>query len=213
MNRSLYWVFSGILVFAAGSCGLHSERGNARQEVAGKSSMKASEAERVEDLWSAYDSEPEVAQSPAEAFPLDEVAAFNANQSERGLVLTLDGSVLFDTDEASLKTGPGFTLDRLAAFMKRYPDRILMIEGHTDSTGEDPYNMVLSLHRANAVRRALVARGMDENRIRTIALGENFPVAANDSTTGQQLNRRVEIVLSDKEGLFSPAAQRVAATQ
>jgi outer membrane protein OmpA-like peptidoglycan-associated protein len=142
----------------------------------------------------------------------EELAWGLIDESQGGQVLTLRGDVLFETGEDSLEPGPGIALDRLAAFMKKHPGRNLMIEGHTDSTGDDPHNMVLSLHRANAVRASLVARGIEESRMRTIALGENFPVANNESPAGRQLNRRVEIVLSDEDGLFSPAAQRIAAT-
>jgi outer membrane protein OmpA-like peptidoglycan-associated protein len=196
-----------MLLLSLASCGSHSERSKAREEVLAWKPIDATEAESNAVLW--IDRASETQQDDLESPD----AGLLADQSEQGRVLTLNGGVLFDTDETSLEPGPRVTLDRLAAFMQRYPERNLMIEGHTDSTGDDPYNLVLSLHRANAVRKSLVARGIEETRMHTIALGENFPVAANDSKAGRQLNRRVEIVLSEEDGLFSAAAQRIAATQ
>jgi outer membrane protein OmpA-like peptidoglycan-associated protein len=192
-----------MLLLLIASCSSHPQRINS-----------PGEAEHNEMLLSAQTRETEHAESLAEARQLQfEVEALNGDQSERGLVLTLSSGVLFDTDNAVLKPDAGITLDRLAAFMNQFPERNLIVEGHTDSTGDDPYNVVLSLQRANAVRSYLVARGIEETRMRTRAMGENYPVAANDSNTGRQLNRRVEIVLSDQDGLFPAAAQRTAATQ
>jgi outer membrane protein OmpA-like peptidoglycan-associated protein len=138
------------------------------------------------------------------------LADLQAEKTERGLVLTL-GDVLFDTAQATLKAGADRTIDRLAAFMGEYPDRQVAIEGHTDSRGSDEYNRDLSKRRADAVRDALVDRGIQSQRIRSVGLGEAYPVAGNDSTGGMQQNRRVEIVISDESGKFAEG-QRTAAT-
>jgi outer membrane protein OmpA-like peptidoglycan-associated protein len=136
-----------------------------------------------------------------------------AKQTERGLVLTL-GDVLFDTAQSTLKPGAGSTVDRLAQFMRDYPDRQVMIEGHTDARGSDEFNRSLSERRANAVRDALVARSIDGRRIRSVGLGEAYPVAGNDSAGGMQQNRRVEILISDENGAFPVGSERtVAVTQ
>jgi outer membrane protein OmpA-like peptidoglycan-associated protein len=137
------------------------------------------------------------------------LSELQARQTERGLVLTL-GDVLFDTAQATLKAGADRTLDRLAAFMMEYPQRQVAIEGHTDSRGSDDYNRDLSKRRADAVRDALVERGVTSQRIRSVGLGEAYPVAGNDTAGGMQQNRRVEIVISDESGQF-PAGQRTAA--
>ena len=141
-----------------------------------------------------------------------ELADLKAEQTERGLVLTL-GDVLFDTDQSDLKPGAENTLNRLAAFLRDHSERQLLIEGHTDSRGDDSYNRALSDRRANAVRRALIERGIDRSRLEAEGMGEHYPVATNDTVAGRQQNRRVEIVLSDHEGSFPESAQRgVAAT-
>jgi outer membrane protein OmpA-like peptidoglycan-associated protein len=118
-----------------------------------------------------------------------------ARQTNRGMVLTL-GDVLFDSGRASLKAGAFATLDRLAQFMRENPQRKLKIEGHTDSVGSDSFNNELSLRRAEAVRIALVQRGVDGGRIETEGLGKSQPVASNDTVEGRQRNRRVEIVIT-----------------
>ena len=126
----------------------------------------------------------------------------NAKKTERGLVITL-GDVLFDTNKAQLKSGSTRSLQKLADFLKQYPQRKARIEGYTDSTGGADYNQALSDRRAKAVRTSLVDMGISNDRISTQGYGEESPVASNDTAAGRQLNRRVEIVLSDDNGNFS----------
>jgi outer membrane protein OmpA-like peptidoglycan-associated protein len=127
-------------------------------------------------------------------------------------VLTL-GDVLFDTAQANLKPGAASTMDRLAQFMRDYGERQVMIEGHTDSRGEDAYNIDLSQRRAAAVRDALLERNIEPQRIRIVGLGEGYPVASNDTQAGMQQNRRVEIVISDEQGGFPAGAERTATSR
>lgn len=133
-----------------------------------------------------------------------------AEQTERGLVLTLS-DVLFDTGESDLKPGAANAIDQLAAFLNDNSDRRLLIEGHTDSRGSMDYNRQLSERRADAVRAALVSRGVTSDRLRTVGYGQEYPVATNDTVAGRQENRRVEIIFSDQDGAFPAAAERSAA--
>jgi outer membrane protein OmpA-like peptidoglycan-associated protein len=135
-----------------------------------------------------------------------ELEQLEARDTDRGLVLTL-GDVLFESGQASLQPGAVTTIDRLAQFMSDYPERSVRIEGHTDSAGSDETNQQLSERRANAVRDALVARGIDAARIETAGYGEARPVADNDVPGGRQQNRRIEIVVSDEQGALSDVAQ------
>jgi outer membrane protein OmpA-like peptidoglycan-associated protein len=125
-----------------------------------------------------------------------EIDALNARPTDRGLVLTL-GDVLFETGKADLKAGAITDLDRLAGFMAKYPDRTVVIEGHTDSVGSDDYNIGLSQRRAESVRTYLMRQGVDLSRVRTQGMGESVPVATNDTAGGRQQNRRVEIIVSN----------------
>lgn len=140
----------------------------------------------------------------------DEMAAkladMQARQTARGMVVTL-GDVLFQTDRAELQGSAARSLDRLASFMREFPDRTLLIEGYTDSTGSAAYNQALSERRANAVRDALVSRGVDAHRIVAHGLGETSPVASNDTASGRALNRRVEVVISQPPGQPSSGPQ------
>lgn len=124
-----------------------------------------------------------------------QLTELEAKRTERGMVLTL-GDVLFDSGQAELKSGAFTTIDRLATFMRENPERTLLVEGYTDSVGSDAYNLSLSQRRADAVRAALLARGIDGSRITTSGMGKANPVAGNDTAAGRQRNRRVEIVIS-----------------
>jgi outer membrane protein OmpA-like peptidoglycan-associated protein len=127
----------------------------------------------------------------------------NAKKTDRGMVVTV-GDVLFDTNQSQLKPGGLRNMDKVVGFLKQYPTRKVLIEGFTDSSGSDSLNQQLSDRRADAVRSALVDSGVSGERIRTQGLGEAYPVASNDSAGGRQMNRRVEIVLSDDSGQIAP---------
>jgi len=128
-----------------------------------------------------------------------DLQALQAKQTERGVVVTLS-DVMFDVDSAVLRPGAARTLDHLAQALRSNPERRVLIEGFTDSQGNDAYSLDLSARRAGSVQQALVDRGVSPDRIVAQGLGESFPVATNSTVTGRQLNRRVEIVFSDAAG-------------
>ena len=125
-----------------------------------------------------------------------QIDTLNARVTDRGLVLTL-GDVLFTTGRSDLLTGATVHLDKLVAFLNRYPDREVMIEGYTDSVGSQDYNQGLSERRAESVRHYLTGQGIDSGRLTASGKGESNPVAGNDSATGRQQNRRVEVIISN----------------
>ncbi len=128
-----------------------------------------------------------------------EIDALKATPTDRGLVLTL-GDVLFDTGKAELNSGATRKLDQLAQFLTEHSDRRVQIDGFTDTVGSDSYNMELSRRRADAVKSALLTRGIDASRISTQGYGKAFPVASNSDSGGRQLNRRVEVVIGGDNG-------------
>lgn len=132
-----------------------------------------------------------------------QLSELNAKQTPRGLVITI-GDVLFDTNKSQLKSGGMRNIEKLVAFLMEYPQRKVRIEGFTDSTGSDSYNEELSSRRADAVLTALVDMGVERDRISAQGYGEAYPVAGNDSAGGRQMNRRVEIILSDDSGNIAP---------
>jgi len=108
--------------------------------------------------------------------------------------------VLFATDVATLNPQGQQAARRLAEVLQQNPGRNVSIEGFTDSTGSAEYNQALSERRADAVSAELALRGIARERIVAHGYGESHPVAANDTAGNRQLNRRVEIVLSDDNG-------------
>ena len=128
-----------------------------------------------------------------------ELDALKATPTPRGMVMTL-GDVLFDTGRAELKSGATRKIDQLAQFLMEHPDRRVQIEGFTDSVGTDSYNENLSQRRADAVKAALINRGIEPSRIGTEGYGKAYPVANNNDSGGRQLNRRVEVVIGGSNG-------------
>ena len=119
----------------------------------------------------------------------------NAKETERGSVITY-GNVLFDFDKATLKPAASAEVGKLAQFLQRHPDRKVLIEGFTDNVGSNTYNLQLSQARADSVRHALVREGVEPSRIQTLGLGEDHPVADNNTPASQAMNRRVEVTVS-----------------
>jgi outer membrane protein OmpA-like peptidoglycan-associated protein len=88
-------------------------------------------------------------------------------------------------------------INKLAQFLQENPDRKVIVEGYTDSTGTASHNQSLSERRANSVRTALVKMGVDPARIVTQGYGKEYPVAENGSVSGRAMNRRVEVTISN----------------
>lgn len=122
---------------------------------------------------------------------LDEM---NAKQTERGMVMTL-GDLLFTTGRYELRPGAINNLDKLARFLGQHKNRDILIEGHADSVGSQEANLTLSQNRADAVMTYLLHQGVASIRLDSIGMGESAPVASNDSASGRQMNRRVEVII------------------
>jgi len=151
----------------------------------------------------------DIARSQAEAARMDtdaakkqaadlqrQIAELNAKATDRGLVVTL-GDVLFATGRSELKGGATSNLGKLATFLNQYPDRNVIIEGHTDSVGSADSNLGLSQRRADSVKSYLMGQGVTATRIAASGMGEGSPTAGNESATGRQQNRRVEVIISN----------------
>jgi outer membrane protein OmpA-like peptidoglycan-associated protein len=135
-----------------------------------------------------------------------ELSDLRAQQTDRGLVLTV-GDVLFATGKAETAAGAQRSVDKLVEFLKKNPKRNVLIEGHTDNTGAEDFNLKLSQQRADAVKDMLVARGVAAERITTKGYGPKYPTVANDTAAGRQQNRRVEVVVLN-EGASAESAAR-----
>jgi outer membrane protein OmpA-like peptidoglycan-associated protein len=126
---------------------------------------------------------------------LASVEAASIRRDQDVLAVTFKSDMMFDTGSATLKPGAYDELDRVARVLNNYPQTRIQVEGHTDSVGSETSNQVLSERRADAVRNALVSRGVDPRRISAIGYGESRPIAGNDNEGGRQLNRRVQITI------------------
>ena len=116
-------------------------------------------------------------------------------EEERGLVVTLSGSVLFASSKSTLLPAAQNRLNQVADALMATKERNLIVEGHTDSQGSSSYNQELSQRRADAVRSYIISRGYPGDLITAQGIGEDRPVANNANTEGRANNRRVEIVI------------------
>lgn len=133
-----------------------------------------------------------------------QIDVLEAEATDRGLVLTL-GDVLFGTGRSDLTSGGTNTLDKLVVFLNNYPDRNVVIEGHTDDVGSHEMNQTLSQHRADSVKFYLVQQGIRHKRLAASGMGETQPIADNQSPSGRQQNRRVEVIINNPQSVV-PAA-------
>jgi outer membrane protein OmpA-like peptidoglycan-associated protein len=120
-----------------------------------------------------------------------------ATRGAQGMQMTLD-DIAFAPGQANLRPEAKASLGQLIAFVNRDPGKPIRIEGHTDSRGATNANRVLSQRRADAVRDALIAAGVAAGRISSVGLGEEQPVADNESEEGRGRNRRVDVILEDQ---------------
>jgi outer membrane protein OmpA-like peptidoglycan-associated protein len=127
-----------------------------------------------------------------------------------GIKITFDSGILFDVDKATLKPEAQANLTKMATILNKYPDTNVLIEGHTDATGSDEYNLRLSQSRSQSVSNYLAGLGVDPSRFSTMGYGESQPVATNDTPEGRQQNRRVELAVMANEKLKKAAEQQTS---
>ncbi|MBS01237.1 MAG: hypothetical protein CMQ24_00795 [Gammaproteobacteria bacterium] len=111
------------------------------------------------------------------------------------LILVMPSNVTFDTDEYQVRPAFGDVLDSVAIVLTEFDKTLIEVTGHTDSTGSDGYNQLLSEHRADAVADRLREREVSPGRVITRGYGESRPIASNADEDGRQQNRRVELML------------------
>lgn len=111
------------------------------------------------------------------------------------IILNMPGQVTFDVDSAGLRPEFFEVLNSVVLVLEEYEKTVLVIDGHTDSTGSRSYNMGLSMRRAESVGDYLTAQGIEPVRLATYGYGPDYAVASNETEAGRQANRRVELTL------------------
>ena len=122
-----------------------------------------------------------------------------------GILISFDSGILFGYDSSTLQPEAKANISKLSDILKKYPDSNVLITGHTDSDGSDNYNQTLSEKRAKSVSDYAMYQGINSSRLSIVGLGENEPVASNDTADGKQLNRRVEIAIYASEEMKAAA--------
>jgi outer membrane protein OmpA-like peptidoglycan-associated protein len=111
------------------------------------------------------------------------------------LLVHFDSDVLFDVDSVRLDGSSRASLDQMAGVINEYRKTAVVVQGHTDATGSEEHNQGLSERRAGAVRNVLIGNGVEPSRVTALGYGETSPRASNDTPSGRQLNRRVDVML------------------
>ncbi|QOC21667.1 OmpA family protein [Wenzhouxiangella sp. AB-CW3] len=171
-----------------------------REEATRREQEAREEAEAARRLAEAQASEIELARREAQLATESaesmrrRLEYLELRETDRGVVVTL-GDVLFATGETELQADALSNIEDVVELLQTEPDKRIRIEGHTDSTGPANVNMRISQQRAEAVRDQLVAMGIEADRIQAVGMGEDFPIASNESSDGRSRNRRVDVIL------------------
>ena len=176
-------------------------RAEGEQSAAAAEAARA-QADQTQRIADAQAKEAELARKEAQ---LAELAAsdlrgrlqnIRATRGAQGMQMTLD-DIAFAPGRAALRPEAKSSLGKLVAFVNKDPSKPIRIEGHTDSRGNPNANQLLSQKRADSVRDALIAAGVPANRMTSVGLGEDNPVADNNTEEGRAKNRRVDVILED----------------
>lgn len=127
-----------------------------------------------------------------------------------GIKITFDSGIVFDVNKSDLKSQFQGELSELAVILKKYEDTEILLEGHTDATGSDDYNLELSKKRAQSVSNFLAGQGVTVNRFTIMGYGEAQPIADNETTAGRQQNRRVEVAIYANDKLKKAAEDKTS---
>ena len=170
-----------------------------KAEAAAQAAEQKAAAEVLRAKEQAAKDEAARAQAASQALRMQLLKQLNevlqTRDTPRGLVVNM-ADVLFETGKYNLSTDAQLKLAKLCGIIQAHPGLNLAIEGHTDTTGSEEFNLKLSQQRADAVRQFLISQGLSADTITSRGLGEDSPIADNATAAGRKLNRRVEIIVS-----------------
>lgn len=138
----------------------------------------------------------------------DDIEGAKVERIGEGIKITFNSGLLFDVNKATLRPESKLELAKLAGILNKYPDTNVLVEGHTDATGTEEYNLELSRQRAQSVENYLASQGVDATRFTIMGYGESQPVATNETPEGRQLNRRVDIAIMANDKLKKVAEEK-----
>ena len=115
---------------------------------------------------------------------------------------------MFDVNKATLRDASKAELAKLAQILNKYPDTNILVEGHTDNTGSEEYNLELSRQRAQSVENYLAGLNVNPTRFTIMGYGESQPIATNETAEGRQQNRRVDLAIMANDKLKKQAEKQ-----
>jgi outer membrane protein OmpA-like peptidoglycan-associated protein len=152
-------------------------------------------------------------QMDKQAEELEKIPGAEVKRVGEGVNVTFDSGVLFDYDKSDLSGEAVTRLSDVADILNKYPDTYVLVEGHTDATGTDSYNMKLSKKRSQSVVHLLKAKEVASKRIKSSWYGETQPKFPNDSEANRGKNRRVEFAIYANEEMIRKAKESKTDTE
>jgi len=139
-----------------------------------------------------------------------DIAGARVERVGEGIKITFSSGIMFDVDKAGLKDQYRGELSELSTILNKYEDTNILLEGHTDSTGSEEYNLDLSKKRAQSVSNYLATQNVNPARFTIMGYGESQPIASNETVEGMAQNRRVEVAIYGNEKLKKVAMEKTS---
>ncbi len=139
-----------------------------------------------------------------------DIAGARVERVGEGIKITFSSGIMFDVDRAVLKDQYKGEISELATILNKYEDTNILLEGHTDSTGTEEYNLELSKKRSQSVANYLATQNVNPTRFTIMGYGESQPIASNETTEGRSQNRRVEVAIYANEKLKKVAKEKTS---
>ena len=139
-----------------------------------------------------------------------DIAGARVERVGEGIKITFSSGIMFDVERAVLKDQYTGELSELSTILNKYEDTNILLEGHTDSTGSEEYNLDLSKKRAQSVANYLATQNVNPTRFTIMGYGESQPIASNETVEGRAQNRRVEVAIFANDKLKKVAKEKAS---
>ena len=139
-----------------------------------------------------------------------DIAGARVERVGEGIKITFSSGIMFDINRAVLKDQYRGEISELAAILNKYEDTNILLEGHTDSTGTEEYNLELSKKRSQSVANYLATQNINPTRFTIMGYGESQPIVSNETSEGRAQNRRAEVAIYANEKLKKVAKEKTS---